>query len=108
MKKNILFFVFITAFVFSIEATAQKLSPTQEKKVNEIFKSKKVAYFKFPVTSMQEIAPLTKMISIDGNKGSMVMAHATKEQFKKFIVRNYAYTIVPNPKPKGKPKPKKK
>lgn len=88
---------------------AQKLSGDQQKKVNALFAKKKVVYFKFPVSSMQEATALAKVISIDGNKGIMINAHATKEQFSKFIVKNYAYTIVPGPAAKaGKKTTKKK
>lgn len=103
MKKTALFLTFIFTLLISIGVNAQKITPAQDKKVEDLFKSKKVVYFKFPVSSMQEIGPLTKIISIDGNKSTMVQAHATKEQFKGFIVKNYPYTIEPNPRPKGKP-----
>ncbi|MEO6904179.1 MAG: hypothetical protein ABI315_13655 [Bacteroidia bacterium] len=111
MKKPALFFIFIFTLVFSVAVSAQKkITPAQEKKVDDIFKNKEVVHFKFPVSSMQEIGPLTKIISIDGNKSTMVSAHATKEQFKGFIVKNYPYTIEPSPTPKAKPgaKPKTK
>jgi hypothetical protein len=110
MKKTPLFLTFIFTLFISLVVSAQKITPAQEKKVDDIFKNKQVVYFKFPVSSMQEIGPLTKIISIDGNKSTMVQAHATKDQFKGFIVKNYPYTIEPNPKPKGKPgaKPKAK
>jgi hypothetical protein len=110
MKKTSLFFLFIFSMLISEGLSAQKITQAQEKKVDDLFKNKQVVYFKFPVSSMQEIGPLTKIISIDGNKSTMVQAHATKEQFKGFIVKNYPYTIEPNPKPKAKPgaKPKTK
>jgi len=83
-------FLFLFAFAFSF---AQKLNPTQQKKVDEIFKKGSVVYFKFPVSSAQEVTPIAKEISVDKMVGTMVFAHATKDQFSKFIVRNYPYTI---------------
>ena len=92
MKKIFFLSLFIS---FGLNSSAQKLSADQQKKVNALFEKRKVVYFTFPVNSMQEIAPLAKMITIDGNKGATVNAHATKDQFSKFIVKNYAYKVVP-------------
>lgn len=89
--KNIFALLFI--FIFSINAFAQKLDVATQKKVDDIFKKGEVVYFKFPVSSSQEVAPIAKEISVDKMQGTMVYAHADKEQFSKFIVRNYPYTI---------------
>jgi hypothetical protein len=74
---------------------AQKLNPSQQKQVDQLFAKNKTVYFTFPVSSFQEIGPLSKVISIEGNKGMVVSAHATKDQFTRFIVKNYAYKVVP-------------
>ena len=105
MKKH---FNIVLFLLFSAAITAQKLNTIQQNKVNDLFKGKTVVYFKFPVASMQEASALAKIISIDSNKGTMIFAHATKDAFSKFIVKNYAYTIVPHGVVKGKVKPKSK
>jgi hypothetical protein len=98
MKNNFLLPVIFTLglLLFSVNVNAQKLSPIQQQKVNQLFKKSKVVYFKFPVTSMQEVSPLAKIISVDKTKGTTVFAHANKEAFSKFIVKNYPYTVVPH------------
>lgn len=108
MKRVLLITLFLSTLFFSAQINAQKLSAIQQNKVNDLFKSKKVVYFKFPVNSMQEASGLSKIITIDSNKGTMIFAHATKDAFSKFIVRNYAYTVVPHGvmKTKTKVKPK--
>jgi hypothetical protein len=102
MKK-----IFISLLLFLLGAeisVAQKLTGTQQKKVNELFAKTKVVYFKFPVSSLQEAQPLSKIISIDSNQGKMIFAHANKEAFSKFIVKGYPYTIVKKPASKTKKK----
>lgn len=109
MKRLIAAFTLFISFSFSISTNAQKLSPLQQKKVNDLYKNASVVYFQFVVTSAQEIAPMAKIVSVDAAKGTMVRAHATKDQFTKFIVKNYAYTVIKTPPGKGgKPAPKKK
>lgn len=91
MKKIFLFcFFFYSTFLVN----AQNLNAIQQKKVDDIFKKGAVVYFKFPVNSVQEVTPLSKDIKVDKMQGSMVFAHATKDQFSKFIVKNYPYTVL--------------
>jgi hypothetical protein len=47
------------------------------------------------------------IITIDKNEGRIIFAHANKEQFSKFIVKGYPYTIIRNTNPAAKPKTKK-
>lgn len=99
----------LTILLFvSIHANAQKLSPSQQAQVNEAFKNTKIAHFKFRVSSMQEVAPLAKIISIEKNQGSDIYAHADKAQFTQFITKGYPVTLIKNVKPavKAKSKPK--
>ncbi len=94
MKKflSLVFILFI--FLFSNEAKAQKLTPPQQQQLGTLYKSKKVVYFKFRVNSMQEVQQMAKIISVDKVKGVEVAAHATKEQFTKFLPFNYKYTVT--------------
>ncbi|MDF2437756.1 MAG: hypothetical protein K0Q95_2132 [Bacteroidota bacterium] len=91
-------------FLITSALHAQKLSPTQQAQVNEAFKNSKTARFKFRVSSMQEVAPLAKIISIEKNQGSEIYAHVTKAQFSQFITKAYPYTLIKNPKPATKVK----
>ncbi len=100
MRKSSLLIAFIAFFIFS-SSHAQQMSAAQQKKVNDLFKSTKVLYFEFVVASSQEIGGLAKIVSVDGAKGTKVRAHATKEQFSKFIVKNYPYTVMKAPAGKG-------
>ncbi len=97
MKKSLsLLFVFSMLF-FSIELTAQTITKQQQKTVNQLFKKHGEVYFKFNITSREEIKTLTKIISIDNVKNNEVFAYANKSGFEKFIVLNYQYTILPPP-----------
>jgi len=86
---------------------AQKLEPVYQRKVNEAFKKGTIVHFKFPVTSLQELTPLSKIISIEKTQGKTAFAHANKAQFSQFVVKGYPYTIIKNTSPAVKPKPKK-
>jgi hypothetical protein len=101
MKRVVVLSSFIFLFVFSFSTQAQQLSAAQKKTVDNLFKGKQVLYFEAVVTSMQEAVALKPVISIDGAKGTKIRAHATKEQFSKFIVKNYKYTVLPTPAGKG-------
>lgn len=93
--KKIFSLVFIAfMFVLSTKATAQKLTPPQQKALATLYKSKKVVYFKFKVNSIQEIRQMANIVKIDKAKGTEVSAHATKEQFTKFLPYNYKYTVI--------------
>jgi hypothetical protein len=93
--KKALFLILLSFFCFlSKETIAQKLSAKEQKKVNDIFKKGKTAYFKFPVSSVQEVKPLAQVITVDRMEGKMCFAHANKDAFSKFIVKGYPYTII--------------
>ena len=94
---------FFILFLFSFSIHAQKLSPSKKKTVDNLIKNKQVVYFEAVITSQQEMMALKPVISIDGAKGSKLRAHATKEQFSNFLVKNYAYTILPSPGGAKKP-----
>lgn len=102
MKKIHSLFVIIAFFLFSNESIAQKLSPQQQQAVNKLFKTSAVVYFTFKVQSMQEMAQLKEIISVDKTKGPQVSAHANKAQFTKFIPMNYVYTVTSGGNPKKK------
>lgn len=94
MKKYFSIVLIFAVFLFSNEAIAQKLTPPQQQQLNNLFKTKKVVYFKFRVNSMQEVSQMAKIISVDKVKGIEVAAHGTKEQFTKFLPFNYKYTVT--------------
>jgi hypothetical protein len=94
---------FLTFFFFSFSVQAQKLTPSQKTQVDNLYKNKQVVYFEAMVTSQQEAMNLKQIVSIDGAKGTKVRAHATKDQFTKFIVLNYKYTVLPSPGGAKKP-----
>lgn len=104
MKKIAFLSVLAFLFIHSYEIKAQKLSQTEQRKVNEAFKKGTVVYFKFQVTSQQELPPLSKIISIERTQGKTVFAKANKAQFSKFIVKGYPYTITKTLNPRAKPK----
>jgi hypothetical protein len=107
--KRLIAVTFLISCFFSVSINAQQISPTQQKKVNDLYKNASIVYFQVVVSSSQEIAALAKIVSVDGAKGTTVRAHATKDQFTKFIVKNYPYTVMPTPPGKGgKPATKKK
>ena len=107
MKRTIALFSFLTLLILSVSTNAQQISPVQQKKVDDLYKNASVVYFEFVVSSSQEIAPLAKIVSVEGAKGTVVRAHATKDQFTKFIVKNYAYTVLPQKSTAKKPTKKK-
>jgi hypothetical protein len=54
-------------------------------------------YFKFEISSRQELVSLTKIISIDNVEDKTVYAYATDRQFDHFKTLGYDYTILPGP-----------
>ncbi len=96
--KNIIYLLLAFSILYCSAGTnAQTLTPTQQKTVKKLFKKRGEVYFKFNITSKEEISTLTKIISIDNVKNNEVFAYANKKGFSKFIVLNYSYTILPNP-----------
>jgi|GEM_PF-5111229 len=94
MKKIFSLVLLTFLFLLSKETNAQKLSPPQQKQLNTLYKTKKVVYFKFKVNSMQEVKQMANIIKVDKVKGTDVSAHATKEQFTRFLPYNYKYTVI--------------
>lgn len=107
MKKVFALLFIFALFLFSNEATAQKLTPQQQKALSTLYKTKKVVYFKFKVNSIHEVKGMANIITVDKVKGTEVAAHATKAQFTKFLPFNYKYTVVPGGPAKKKPPVKK-
>src|ERR1035437_1905398 len=95
MKQALSLLFAFSMFFCSVEANAQTLTPKQQKTVDKLFKKHGDVYFKFNITSKEEINTLTKIISIDNVKNNEVFAYANKSGFAKFIVLNYQYTILP-------------
>lgn len=103
MRTSSALAIFFTFFLFSFSVQAQKLTPSQKTQVDNLYKNKQVVYFEALITSQQEAMNLKQIVSIDGAKGTKVRAHATKEQFTKFIVLNYKYNVLPSPGGAKKP-----
>ncbi len=107
--KKIFPFLFIAALLlFSNDTSAQRLTPPQQQQLNNLFKTKKVVYFKFKVNSIHEVKGVANIITVDKVKGTEVAAHATKAQFTKFLPFNYKYTVVSGGTAKKKVGPVKK
>ncbi|MCX6296434.1 MAG: M14 family zinc carboxypeptidase, partial [Bacteroidetes bacterium] len=92
--KNLFLSLFCLLFLSSF---SQTLTKSQEKTVNKLFKNKTEVYFTFPIADKSEISVLTTIISIDNVKDGKVWAYANNQEFRKFLLLNYAYTILPNP-----------
>jgi len=94
MKKT----AFILSSLISISpiVSAQSLALEYEKALAYL-NTKGEVYFTFAIQSRQEIAALTKFLSIDDVNNLNVMAYANKKQFDIFIPYNYTYTVLPHP-----------
>lgn len=90
-----LFVFFVLGLVASVNA--QSLISKEQTTINMLFKEKGEIYFKFNIESRDEIAIVTKIISIDNVKDNVVFAYANKKGFEKFSLLHYSYTLLPNP-----------
>lgn len=54
-------------------------------------------YFKFTVDSREQIASLTRIVSIDNVRGDTVYAYANEQEMSAFQKLNLAYTLLPHP-----------
>lgn len=54
-------------------------------------------YFRFVLSSHDELAKLTRLVSIDNVRGDTVFAYANDKQLADFEQLGYAYTILPHP-----------
>ncbi len=77
-------------------ASAQSVS-TEYEKALEYLAAKGEVYFSFTIKSKQELAGLTKVLSIDNVKDLKVFAYANKKQFGQFVALGYEYTVLPHP-----------
>ncbi len=80
--------------VLNQNATAQNSRYVHTINVDSLFSVLPECYFTFPVTDKSEINFLTNIISIDNFKDNQVYAYANKEEFKKFLQLNYAFSIL--------------
>jgi hypothetical protein len=94
MKRILFSFFILSSFVISSHLYGQDHG---ENILNTTFKDRGEVYFKFSVNNRSEINELTKIISIDNVKGSEVTAYANRNEFKRFLEKKYAYTILPPP-----------
>jgi hypothetical protein len=95
MKKIIITFISIMTMITI--STAQLVAGEYEKALSYL-NDKGEVYFTFTINSRQELAYLTKIISIDNVKDLNVFAYANKKQFERFItLNNYVYTVLPHP-----------
>jgi len=97
MEKFTKLFIIFIFLSFAISTHAQSLTLKQQQTVNKLFKKKTEVYFKFNINSRNEINVLTKIISIDNVKNNVVYAYANQDEFTKFLLLNYPYTVLPNP-----------
>jgi hypothetical protein len=94
MKRfHISFIVFFAySILFSIHAQGQS-----ENILDTIFRERGEVYFRFNVTDRSEINKLTGIISIASVSGNEVTAFANRNEFKRFLDEEYAYTILQPP-----------
>jgi hypothetical protein len=96
--KSIYILLILALGSLPLSTEAQKMSPAQSQKLEQLYKYNSILYFKFDISSDQEVAALRKIINIDKGTGKTLYAHASKQQFAAFLVRNYAYTVLPHPR----------
>jgi hypothetical protein len=59
--------------------------------------SAKESYFRFEVSSKEQLSSLTKIISISKIDGNTVYAYANDAEFTRFQSKHFVYEILPNP-----------
>jgi PKD repeat protein len=93
MKKLCLFVQLFLLFVIS--ASSQEISSPY---ADSLFTGKKEVYFKFNISSRQEIATITRVVSISNvTQNNEVFAYANKKEFVKFLQMGYSYTLLVSP-----------
>lgn len=95
MIIRIITFILLVSFLPFQQLFSQ--NRTEIEKANEYLKRKHEVYFKFNITSKDEIKTLTKIISIDNVINNVVYAYANSREFKKFLELNYTFTVLPHP-----------
>ncbi|MCD4745485.1 MAG: hypothetical protein K8R58_04230, partial [Bacteroidales bacterium] len=93
MNNKKITLIIITGILFLSFCYAQNSNSWQES-INKIFEKKSEVYFKFKISSRDEINTLTKIISIDDIKNNEVYAYANRKEFIKFSELNYDYSIL--------------
>ncbi|MCK9423261.1 MAG: T9SS type A sorting domain-containing protein [Bacteroidales bacterium] len=89
-------FLFILLFFVSVNPYSRAQNSVFPK-VDNLFMERGEVYFKFSVTSPDEINSLTHIISIDKVNGNEVFAYANKKGFIQFRKSNHPYKILPAP-----------
>jgi PKD repeat protein len=89
-------YAFISFFLILLgSASAQDISSLY---ADSVFAGKKEIYFKFQISSRQEINTVTRIISIDKiTDGNEVYAYANKKEFTNFLQAGYDYELLPHP-----------
>lgn len=64
---------------------------------SKYFEKNLEVYFSFNIQSYEELAALTKVISIDNVKANTVYAYANEKEFNEFLKLNYKFTVLPHP-----------
>lgn len=97
--NKFVFIIISIAFLINLEMKAQEISSYESQKsiIESYFTNKGEIYFKFFVTSKNEINFLTKIISIDNVNGYEVYAYANREELNNFIKYNYRFEVLPHP-----------
>lgn len=88
-----LFILFFLLFVNSYSRAHLSVFP----KFDTLFRERGEVYFKFTVTSPDEINSFTHFISIDKVNGNEVYAYVNKKGFIQFLKGNHPFTILPAP-----------
>ena len=86
-------FLFITILIFFFGI--RLFSQTNEfYNVNQLFEKHPEVVIKFTIQNRDEIATLTKLISIDNVKGNEVTAYANRKEFEYFLTLNIPFEFV--------------
>ncbi len=88
-KKNILIVISIVTamFLFSSLFSEELAKPQASTEI----------YFKFSISSREEIETITRIVSIDNVKGNEVYAYAHPDELKKLKEMGYTIEILPHP-----------
>lgn len=93
MKKLSLLACF---FVLTISLSAQSGASQHEKAFQEIGRRGEV-YFSFPLENRNQLAQLTKVISLDNIKGNTVFAYANLKEFTDFLSYKFDFNVLTAP-----------
>ncbi|MFH1161357.1 MAG: M14 family zinc carboxypeptidase [bacterium] len=81
-------------FLFALAGIAQV---SEFEKAEDNFRTKGEVYFTFRIQFQEQLASLSKIISVDNVSDKQVFAYANRKEFSKFMELGYAFTVLPHP-----------